>query len=276
LNLSATATANTSGNGNISISDCDADVSSLQPALLLSAFAGSGTPVDNTTGNLTLTQTGGSIGIHPVIAPATVTASNKIVFTAQNSIVQLHGEVISAPTISLTATTGNIGVDASLPFLVSSGASGTTQLNLSATATANTPGNGNISISDSDADVSALQPAVLLTAFAGSGTPVDNTTGVLTMIQTGGSIGIHPVIAPATVTASNKIVFTAQNSIVQLHGEVIAAPTISLTALTGNIGVDASLPFLVSSGASGTTQLNLSATATANTSGNGNISISDS
>src|SRR5205814_1028220 len=232
LNLSATATANTSGNGNISISDCDADVSALQPAVLLAAFAGSGTPVDNTTGVLTFTQTGGSIGIHPVIAPATVTASNKIVFTAQNSIVQLHGEVIAAPTISLTAITGNIGVDAGTPFLVSSGASGTTQLNLSATATANTSGNGNISISDSDADVSSLQPALLLSAFAGSGTPVDNTTGNLTLTQTGGSIGIHPVISPASVSATTKIVFTAQNSIVQLHGEVISAPTINLTATT--------------------------------------------
>src|SRR5262249_13646641 len=163
--------------------------------------------------------------------------------------------------INLTAVTGNLGVSIALPLIVSNGASGTTNLNLSANAQANTIGNGNIWLLDNDADVGPLSPAVLLNAMAGSGTAVAQN-GVFIMTETAGSIGIHPDL----LSASSQIILNAQNNIIQLHGEVISAPVISLTATTGNIGVSSVLPLIVSSGASGATQLRLTLNAPGNTS----------
>ncbi len=238
LNLSAIAAANTIGNGNVWLTDSDLDVGPLSPAVLLYGVAGNGSSPAVDSGTFSMTNTGGSIGIHPT----TLTASKQIVLTAQENVVQLHGEVISAPVISLTATKGNIGLD-TIPFIVSSGASGSTQLQLTMSAPNNASGRGNIFVTDADSDLLSGAAAVMLgSVTAGSGSPVDGTTGRVVFSTSAGSIAFN-----GTSIATSSITFNANANIVQASGGSLSSPAMAFTATTGNIG---SSPVPVSTNAS--------------------------
>lgn len=224
LNLDATATANTIGNGNIWLRTDDVDSAPLSPATLLNGSAGSGLVVAAQSGTFSFTSLFGTIGIHPT----SVSASSQVSLVAQNSIIQLHGEVINAPSISLTAITGNIGVDASTPLLVSSGASGNIQLNLVASATANTVGNGNILLQSFDINAGAT-PAVKLQAAAGSGVAVSQS-GMLVYAQPFGTISIPSL---GLVSASSQLVsssFALTNT-----GSISAGDTITMNINGGTL-----------------------------------------
>src|SRR5262249_6813655 len=93
LTLTANATATTSGNGNVYIADSDSDVSGSQPALILGASAaGSGTAVDNTTGNFEVSTGNGGIQV-----AGAITATTDVKLQAQTNILAGAGGSVAGP-----------------------------------------------------------------------------------------------------------------------------------------------------------------------------------
>lgn len=267
LTFTGSATANTSNNGNINISDADADVSG-NPALLLGVTAaGSGTNASSGSGSLKVTTTTGGIGVN-----GDSTATRTLTLAAQTNITQVSGSV-KAPTVQLTSTAGNIGT---APGTTSSngavvigcdqctmvGYSGFGIMNATVSATANTSGNGNIYVFNA----TSLRLQVGNSA-AGTSPALDSSTGNMVIGSSGG------VAVNGNITGSTSVSLNAGINVIQLIGSV-NSPNISLSASTGRIG-DSATPIAVSSGASGTTQLNLSATAATNSNNAGEIFITD-
>jgi hypothetical protein len=255
LQLTANATANTVNNGNIFITDADSDVNASTPALLLStSSAGTGSPVDGTTGNFQLVATTGGIEID-----GSLSATSSLNFTAQTNILWSSGTT-SAPSLTLTAI-GDVGssgnqVQFTTTTLYVTGS------NLFLLSTNDTFTFGILAVANT---LDLTVTGNLNTSLINAGTP----TVLLLSTLSGGNINVD-----SSLTVNNSITFTADGNIVQSGSGTIGSPEISLTANTGNIGSNA-VPVLVSSGASGTTQLSLSLDAQANAPNNGDAYISD-
>ena len=257
LHLTAAANANTSGNGNIYLNDADNDPVGSSALFIGASSAGSGTPVDSTTGNFSVTATNGSIALE-----GNASASNSLTLQTAGSITRSGSFTASSQTMTLAATNGNIGSSA-FPLLV--GTTGS-NLHLTATANANTSGNGNIYVNDADNDPVGSSALFINASSAGSGTPVDNTTGNFSATASNGSIAIA-----GNVSSSNNMVLQANGSISRTGSFTVTSQNIKLGATTGNIGTSVA-PINVSTAG---LYVLLTATANANTSGNGNVYVSD-
>lgn len=248
--LTATASANTTNNGNIYVSDNAGDL------IVGNASAGSGMPVDTTTGNLNIASAGSLTVAGPI------SATTSIDFSGSSGIVAIGGWSVSAPTVSLTSANGNIGsTSQSVVFTADT-------MNVSATA-----GSAYIESADSDFEfgtasiANALQLTVGQTISLTKLAPVAATPFVTLITKAGSATDI--VVGDATLAFSN-LKLVADGSIVRNGANTISADQLDLTAVTGNVG-DGAFPLRV--GANSAAGLVLSAQATTNAANKGNVYI---
>src|SRR5262249_54838745 len=149
------------------------------------------------------------------------------------------GGRLTALSLFLTSVAGNIGSSEN-PVRVGSAAPGASALELTANATANASGKGNVFVWDSAADLGGMAHGVVLrVSSAGSGTPVDNTTGIFALRSSAGGVEIA-----GDLSATTSVSVQAAESIVSTGNSAILAPTTILYSTDGSVG-EAGAPLLL-------------------------------
>ena len=231
--ISLTASAHDSSLGDIAVSAAVGDSSTndvtLQAAHNVTSFA-SGTITANSTASIT--ATGGAINLGDVVSADTVD------LTSQASITTVFG--ITATTLNLLTTGGNIGADIGDPLV-------TTVSNLSVSASASAAGQGN-------AWVSNTGDLALASASVNKDLSVNNT-GNLTVsgAVTGKSITLAAIVAPGSDgdiavnaaigdSGTNNVTLDAQHSVGgNSAGNITATAITSITASGGAISLAGSI-----------------------------------
>lgn len=211
LPVTLIAQSDTAGLGNVYATRLDGDIS------VLTGTAGFAFPDDSTSGNFHLTAPSGSISID-----GQLTGTTSVVLDANGDILSGVAGLIKSSSITMASATGNIGSSV-IPISFTRTTFVAAPTHITTTATANTSGNGNIYLVSGN-----NQGAVIDSATAGSGTPVDNTTGNFSLATTVGDITVD-----GPVSGSTSVALESAGSIFSGATGQVNGPTVNLTASAG-------------------------------------------